>query len=209
MKRQAKRSLGVLKTTAIGGVFFLLPLAVILFLIGQLLHGVWTVARAIEGYLPLQNFGGYLLLSLLAIGLVLLGCFVAGVLARRQFAKRFNESIEKRITAFFPQYTIIKQRLTGNLAAGTTENSLRPVIVRLAEHRRIGFEVDRVPTRGDAEEQVTVYLPRSPDPWSGDVILVNADQIEPLSSTAAETLAALERIGQGTHQLFGGPVAPP
>lgn len=208
MKRKAKQSLGVLKTTAIGGIFFLLPLAVILFLIGQLLHGVWTVAQALEGYFPVRNFWGYLLLFLLAVGLVLLGCFAAGLLARRQFAMRFNESVEKRIMAFFPQYTVIKQRLTGNLAEGGREDSLRPVLVRLAEHWRIGFEVDRIPARGDARGWVTVYLPSSPDPWSGEVILVRADQTEPLSSDMAETLAAFERIGRGTHQLFGSPPAP-
>lgn len=203
MKRKARQSLGVLKTTAIGGIFFLLPLAVILFLIGQLLHAVWTVARALEGYFPRPNFWGYLLLFLVAVGLVLLGCFTAGLLARRQFAMRFNESVEKRILAIFPRYTIIKQRLTGSLEEVGRVDSLRPVVVRLAEHWRIGFEVDRLPARGDAQERVAVYLPTSPDPWSGNVILVRAEQVEPLPSKMAETLAAFEQIGRGTQQLFG------
>ncbi|TVP98436.1 MAG: DUF502 domain-containing protein [Planctomycetaceae bacterium] len=221
MNRSTTDSFGFLKTTAIGGLFFLLPLAVVLFLVGQVARAVWVVARELADYLPALAFWGYPLLLLIALGLIVLGCFVSGIIARRQFGQRLSQTVETYVASIFPQYTILKQRLSGNLGPNSATGSFRPVVVRLPGHTRLGFEIERYGDHADAagvvRESVTVYLPGSPDPWMGQVIIVPAHSVEPLASPFGETTATMEHLGRGLQTLIerhrvsqlesGGPVA--
>ena len=206
MNRSTTDSFGFLKTTAIGGLFFLLPLAVVLFLVGQVARAVWVVARELADYLPSLAYWGYPLVLLIALGLIVLGCFVSGIIARRQFGQRLSQTVETYVASVFPQYTIIKQRLSGNLGPSSATGSLRPIVVRLPGHTRLGFEIERHGDHADAagvvRESVTVYLPGSPDPWSGQVIIVPAHSVESLASPFGETTATMEHLGRGLQTLI-------
>lgn len=191
--------LGPLKTTAIGGIFFLLPVAVIGALVGQIAKVVWTVAVQVNGFLPTQTWLGYLLVIGLSVALLLLACFSAGFLARRQLAKRFNESLEKYVLMLFPRYTIIKEQLTGNIGGNEHRNSLQPVIVQFPGYQRVGLEVERGQTPESAE-QVTVFFPGSPDPWSGTLLVVPQRRVRHLSRSFSDTVASFEQLGRGLLQ---------
>ena len=76
------RSLKPLTTTLIGGVVFLLPLLVVIYVLG---HGLALAARAaapLVALLPQKDIGGITLASVVALALLLLLCFGAGLLAR-------------------------------------------------------------------------------------------------------------------------------
>ncbi len=79
-----------LKTTAIGGLLFLLPLIVIGALIGQVVPIVLSIAEVLGEYIPLKTAGGIGLLILLAVVVVLLLCFAAGLLARWSLSPVWN-----------------------------------------------------------------------------------------------------------------------
>ena len=65
-----KNFLGVVKTTAIGGLFFLLPMIVIGVLIGKIVQVLIATARIVDSYLPFHS--AYAYAALLAIGFVAL-----------------------------------------------------------------------------------------------------------------------------------------
>ncbi|MCH7728293.1 MAG: hypothetical protein IH991_17710 [Planctomycetes bacterium] len=100
-----------LKTTAIGGLLFLLPLIVIGALIGQVVPIVVTVADALGKIIPGETPGGIALIILLAIAIVLLLCFGAGLLARRSLGRRISQGFEKKLMLLFPRYSIFKDQL--------------------------------------------------------------------------------------------------
>lgn len=219
--------LGPLKTTAIGGIFFLLPLIVVGALVGQVVKIVWTVAVQVAGVLPAHSWTGYLLVVALSVGLLVLGCFLAGFLARRRLARRFNESLEKYVLMLVPRYAIIKEQLTGNIGGNQYRNTLIPVLVQFPGYQRVGFEVERgegacaeservgterVGTeRGEseraaapvsAEAWVTVYLPGAPDPWTGVTVVVSHRRVRRLDSPFGDTVTSFEQVGRGTLRLL-------
>lgn len=194
---QVKRSFGFLRTTAIGGVFFLLPLVVIAFLLGQVVQVVWVVAKELNSYLPTQTPLGYASLFLAAIALIVLACFACGIIARRSIANKFTGVIEKYLLMLFPRYAIFKEQLSGNIGGEVFKNSLRPVLISLDDYQRIAFEVERT-----ADNRVVTYLPGSPDPWSGTVILIAAERVQQLNIDFGETLGAFEKLGSDTRRLL-------
>ncbi|MDH5775620.1 MAG: hypothetical protein OEZ57_11975, partial [Nitrospirota bacterium] len=56
-----------MKTTMIGGVFFLIPIAVVLVVVGKLVHVMREVARSLDPLLPVDTHLGALALNLLAM----------------------------------------------------------------------------------------------------------------------------------------------
>ena len=82
MSQHVKKSFGFLKTTAIGGLIFLLPLIVIGALVGQIVPIVLSIATFLSDYIPVKTPAGIAMLIGLALGIVLLLCFAAGLVAR-------------------------------------------------------------------------------------------------------------------------------
>lgn len=206
MNARVKHSFGFLKTTAIGGVFFLLPVVVVGVLLGQLARVVWAVSAAVVEHLPEQLPLAYTTIVAIALALIVLLCFAAGVVARRRMAKRFSESIEKYVLMMFPRYAILKEQLTGNIGGDVLRNELQSVLVRMPGHTRLGFEVERCSDEPDAagvvRGSVTVFLPGSPDPWSGQVVILQAHNVERIASPFGETVATFEQLGRGSQRLL-------
>ncbi len=188
-----RKTLGVWKTTILGGVFFLLPFAVVVFLVGQLAAIVAPVAVEINNQLPKEwhTFGVFSSATALAILLLFAMCYLAGLAARRSFANRFSSKIEKTITLLFPRYAILKDQIASNVGGEGPGPQMKPVLVRLDDVMRIGFETAR-----DAEGRVTVYLPGSPDPWQGHVALFAAERVEPLGADFAAAVTMCETLGR-------------
>ena len=200
MKDRVAHSFGVLKTTAIGGIFFLFPLVVVGALIGQMLQLVWIVARSIHEYLPIKTALGYSLLVILTVLVLLLLCFAAGMAARRSFGKRFTESIEKYLLMLFPRYAIFKEQLTGNIGGEVLRNQLLPVLVLVPEGQRLCMEVERQVVEGT--EWVTVFSPGSPDPWSGSIAIVESRRVKRIDVPFTEAIATVEQLGRGSIRLL-------
>ena len=186
-----------LKTTAIGGLLFLLPLIIIGALIGQVVPIVMSVAELLSEYIPVKTAGGISLLVLLAIVIVLLLCFAAGLLARWSLGKRLSETFERYLLLFFPRYAIIKDQMADSIGGRVTKPRMKPVHVKFEESLRIGFEIER-----NEEGLVTVYLPGSPDPWMGTVVLLNADRVERAKLEFGEAVAIFEQLGHGSAAIF-------
>ncbi|MEM6365437.1 MAG: DUF502 domain-containing protein [Planctomycetota bacterium] len=208
------RHISFLRATAIGGIFFLLPLIVICVLIGQVASVVYSAAVAIQpnipAWLPINEPTGIALIVAIVVLLIVLACFTAGILASRSIAKQFIRWVEKYLLMLFPRYAIFKEQLSGNIGGDIAKNALKPVTVRMHDHVRIAFEVQRATEAEvgdvavDHETTVTLFIPGSPDPWSGQVIQVNADQVTPLETTVPDVLGAYEKLGVDSQRLLCG-----
>lgn len=199
IRKHVSRTYSFLRTTGIGGIFFLLPLVVVGALLGQVIQVVWVAAGAIDGLIPVDSPWGYSLLFLGGLGLIVLACFGAGLIARRAIGKRFLGFIEKYLLMLFPRYSIFKEQLSGNIGGHEFQNSMTPVYVDCMGIERIAMEIER-----DDQGRVVVFLPGSPDPWTGTVIVLKEEQVQPLPVDFASAMATFEQLGRTTLSLTSG-----
>jgi uncharacterized membrane protein len=191
--------LGFLKTTAIGGLLALLPLIIIGALVGKAAPIVISVRDVLKGIFQWETPAGAALLLLLAVGIILLLCFAAGLLARRSFGKWMTKHFEKTLMLLFPRYLVIKNQMADTIGGDENQPRMKPVLVRFDDSSQIGFEMERT-----SEGQVTVYLPGSPDPWAGSVVFFNADQVEALDVEFGKAVATFEKLGRDSSTLLKG-----
>ncbi|TWT86451.1 DUF502 domain-containing protein [Neorhodopirellula pilleata] len=209
MKDHVLGQLSFLRATAIGGIFFLLPLVVLLFFLGQIAQVIFAVAVQIQPlaqqYLGINHVTGYAMIFAIAVLLIVLACFIAGILASRSVARQFTGWVEKYLLMMFPRYAIFKEQLSGNIGGDIAKNRLKPVKVRLDGYSRLAFEVERANDLNEPDiELVTLYLPGSPDPWSGTVIYTTADRVEMIGSPFPDVLGAFEKLGSDTQAILRG-----
>ena len=190
------RSLKPFTTTLIGGVVFLLPLIVVLYVLGQGLALAAQAVHPLVALLPVQDVGGIALASVAALALVLLLCFGAGLLARAAVGRAFAERFENRLQTLYPRYSVIKAMSQG-LHGALGRRVLKPVMVSFDDHQLIAFDMERLD-----DGRAVLYLPGAPDAWSGSVALVAAERLQPLDIDAAELAKALQGLGLGMAALL-------
>jgi uncharacterized membrane protein len=138
------------------------------------------------------------LAGLLAV-LILLGlCFGAGLLARAAIGRTLSQNFEDRLQAIYPRYTVIKGMAHG-MAGVNTDDGLKSVLVTFDDHQLLALEVERL---GDG--RVVIFAPGSPDPWSGNVLLVAPERVQPLAASVADLNHALKGIGHHCAPLLEG-----
>lgn len=198
MKEKIGRSIGFVKATALGGVLFLLPLAVVLGLLGYVYGFVVVIYEPLLAWLPVRTAAGIAMLFAIVVIALLFVCFAAGLMAHRAIGRKMANLIEKYLTTFFPKYAIYKDLLAGNIGGTFDVPTLKPVLVTTPDCRRIAFESDRL-----ADNSVVVFFPGSPDTWIGSVGIVTADKVEPLNIPFNDTVGILEQLGRNSQKVLG------
>ncbi|MGI9308583.1 MAG: DUF502 domain-containing protein [Gammaproteobacteria bacterium] len=184
-----------LKTTLIGGALFLVPLVAITVVAVKAYGFMLKIADPIANIIPIDYFGGIALANLLAVGAVVLLCFLAGLLAKTPKAKAFADKAENTIMKRIPGYTFFKG-FTSALDPGATED-LKPVIVSLHKFYRLGLAVENI-----GDDKVAVYFPGSPNAWSGIVLVVPIEQTKPIDIPIMSVIEHAEQLGRGTNELL-------
>ena len=184
------------RTTLIGGLLFLVPFGLVAGVVIQLFHWIREIAAPFGAWIPLDDIGGVAIASVLAAIVMVLICYVAGRIATGRRAHALRQSLEEKLILLFPRYGFMRAMAEG-LEGDTVARSLQPVLVRLDDMTQPAFEIER---RGDV---VVVFLPGSPDPWSGAVAVVDAVRVVPISSDLKTVLGSLRAAGKGFSQLVG------
>jgi len=188
-------------TTLIGGLVFLLPLIVVLTVLGQGLALMAGVAQPLAAMFPYRKIGGVALASLVAVLLLLLLCYGAGLLARAALGRTLSASFEDRLQALYPRYTIIKG-MTQALGVDGVKSGLKTVLISFDDHQVLAIEVERL-----ADGRVVVFLPGAPDPWSGSVVMVSQERVASVPVEIGALHRSLKSIGRGSAALLNAALA--
>ncbi len=187
---------GFIKATLVGGLLFLLPLVVVVVIIGKAFQISMMVAKPLGALIPIDSVGGVALVNILAALVILVLCYLAGLLARVSGVKRKVAGLEELLVAAIPGYAFAKTMVSGVVKAEDEVGKMTPVLVRLDDYKQIAFEVERTPGGN-----VVIFLPGAPNPWSGSVAYVSEDRVETLDMTPQAAIKNLRVLGRGSSSI--------
>ncbi len=192
-----KPRVNFVKTTLIGGLLFLVPVAFLVFILGKALGFMMVVAKPMAGWLPIDTLGGVAVANLIALAALILVCFIAGLLARNAMASDAVRRLEERVLMKIPGYAVIRGLKSG--LDESAETHMKPVIADLGFCQRIGFEMQKL-----ADGRSVLYLPGCPNTWSGITMIMAAEQISYLDVPFKDIIDLSEGYGFGTAELLDG-----
>ena len=90
----------------------------------------------------------------------------------------------------------------GDEAAGEgATHKYQSVLVRFDDASQLGFLVERM-ENGHA----AVFIPGSPSPWTGSVVILNEDRITFSDEATNKSVKVLQKLGAGAGELFKGKI---
>jgi uncharacterized membrane protein len=190
--------LKLIRTTMIGGLVFLFPIAIFVAVIGKGLEITAALSGPVARALPVDMVGGVALAHVLAILLLLLICFLAGLLARAALARRVVGALEANVLARVPAYALLKTKTQSMLSPEDIEG-MAAVAVRFDDAWQIAFQIERIDGG-----MVALFLPGSPDAWAGAICIVEEERVTPLDLPVAAVARIARQLGKGANEALRG-----
>jgi uncharacterized membrane protein len=188
------------KTTIIGGASFLLPVAIIIFILSYALRLVKRIAEPISRSLHLDHLvgAGIGTVTVLSVAALILVSFAAGIIARTAAGRRITRWSENSLLGRLPHYQVIKSMAEG-LAHIEHTSGLKPALINIEGGWQIGYLIEQL-----NKNWVVVFLPQAPSPMSGNVMYMPADRVRPLDVTMVQAMSIVKAIGVGSSAALRG-----
>jgi uncharacterized membrane protein len=189
-----KAFLGFVKTTLVGGVLFLLPLLVTLFILKKAVGALGKILRPVAEGIPVEAVAGIHVREILAALLLVAIGFVAGLIAKTTFGKAIRQRLEQLILRKMPGYTLLKSAAAGATGDGA---EVQVALARFDDNTVLGFIVEP-PSNGI----VTVFVPSAPTPAAGTVFYLPEDRVQKLDVKVTDASNVIMRLGVGSKELL-------
>ncbi len=187
-----------LRTTLVGGILFLVPLVVLVILLEKALALAHKFVQPLAEHLPVHSVIGLKTPMFLAIGVIVLFCFLAGFIARTSLAKKVVGGLEAGVLSNLPGYEFFKR--AGESMLGVEREGAYPaVLVRLGDAWQFGFQIEVLEAG-----KVAVFVPGAPSAHSGQIYVLTADRVSPVGVPPARILKCLSRLGVGSSAVLRG-----
>jgi uncharacterized membrane protein len=187
---------GFIKTTVLGGLLFLIPIVFIGVIISKALEVTNKLSAPLSSLLPINSIGGFAVAQFLALVILVLISFLAGLAARTALAGKFVRILETNVLEKMPAYTLLKSKAESVLHPEDM-GGMCAVLARFDDSWQLAFEIERI-----EGGKVMVFLPGAPDPWSGSVCVMTEDRITPLDLTVKSAADIMKRLGKGSNTVL-------
>lgn len=196
-----KRTVNFVKTTAIGGLLVILPVAIIVFVTGELLFTLYSASLSILGSEHTPELVQEHPLLVIASGLgTLVGiCFMTGLFVQTQLGKYLKQWFKEKVVNRIPVIRAI-QRI-GERFAGIEGEDFAPVEVEAHGEGVgiLGVLVEKLP-----DGRCAVFVPASPVTTVGNVLIVAPEKVRYLEAGISDAIAAISQWGVDSARLYAG-----
>jgi len=188
-----------LKTTIVGGVLFLLPVALVLMVLKHAFELAAKAVRPVSNSLHFEHtVAGIGTATVLTVLLLVIVSFAAGMVARTQAGRRISGWFERSFLGGLPQYQLLKSMGEG-LAQIEDSGDLKAVLVSINGGWQIGYWLETL-----ENGWVAVFVPQAPSPMSGSVLYLPASHIRPLNVPMMHARSVVKSIGIGSGEMLRG-----
>jgi uncharacterized membrane protein len=185
------------KTTLIGGLIVVLPIAIFAALVHWLVGLVTGMLQPLVEQLTAQAAQIPPALAYVIVAAAILAlCFAIGVAVRTSIGRWFHETIEGRILKRIPGYTLIREtviQFVGNKKSPFSSVAL--VRINAADAYMTAFITD------EHEDRYTVFVPTGPNPTSGNIYHLPKDFVHPVDVAVEDAMRSIISCGAGSKAL--------
>ena len=186
-----KQTLEFVKTTVVGGLVVILPLAAAMLLTIKMLGAVQSAVDPVATALPYGVIVGRLVAALI----ILAGCFVTGLVVRTRVGRRANVWLEQRVLERLPAYGLLRN--LGKQVAGEGDGAnMAPALAEIEDALVPAFVVEEL-----ADGRLTVFVPAIPTPTVGAVYILPPERVHRIDVPLTTLVQCVTRWGAGAQEL--------
>jgi len=183
-----------IKSTLLGGILFLLPSVLLIIVLTKAYSILAKLSEPLSEILP-ESASGFNYSILLTIVLLVVICFLSGLLFRSAWVKKRISKLENTVLVNIPGYNLIKS-ITADTVGAKSDEHLLPIAIRDGDTWNIGFLVEA----GDKVSMV--FIPDAPKYDAGEMRVVASENVQKLNISSKDFLKAIKTFGKGLiHQM--------
>lgn len=192
-----KRLAAFLKATTLGGLFVLLPVAVVVGIVVRTVIGVREAAQSIMAKLAGHDSEVAQFPMIFAVLIVIAASFLLGLAMISRRGKTMGTWVERTLLYRVPGYAAARA-ITRGFANVEHDGAVKPGILSLQDGGEcFVFIIEELP-----EDRLVVFIPGSPSAISGNVQMVPKAQVRRLNVRLTEVAAVLQQWGVGSAKLL-------
>ena len=179
------------KMILVGGLLVVLPLWVSLLLLFKAVKGALAVLKPIVKLVP-QRFVHD---DVVALCLLVLICFVVGLVVRTELGKRIGDWLEQHLLGRLPGFSIIRGMI-GQFAGEKDAQSFQPALVEIEEALVPAFIIEK-----HTDGQFTVFVSSSPTPMAGAIYILQPERVHPVNVPLRKAMVCVTKWGAGAAEM--------
>ena len=180
-----------LKVTLVGGLLIVLPLWVSLLLLLKAINGALKLLLPIAKLLPQTIVHE----KVVALGLLLLICFVVGLITRTRSGQRAVHWITENILRRIPGFALIRG-VTRQFTGDKAEDLFQPALVEIEEALVPAFIIEK-----HSDGQFTVFVSSSPTPMAGAIYILQPERVHPVDVPLHKAMSCVTKWGTGAAEM--------
>ncbi len=186
------------KSTVLGGVLVVLPLAIFFFALTWIFGLVRTAISPLTNIVmqksPLQG----IVADILVVALLIAVCFSVGVIVRTKLGKWLYLLLESNVFLKVPGYSLIKETVSQFLGNKKSPFSSVALVQIFGNETLVsGFITDE-----HKDGTRTVFVPTGPNPTSGNIYHLPKDLVHPVDVSVEDTMRSIISCGAGSSTLI-------
>jgi uncharacterized membrane protein len=191
------------KTSLIGGIVVILPVAITIFLFTWIFNLVTGMIQPLTNYvMKIMNISKYeeILADIMVISTIVLACFILGAFVRTRLGNYIHRVIEEKILKVAPGYTLIKETVMQFLGGKKAPFSSVAIVQLFGPGTDTYVSAFITDTHPDGS--YTVFIPTGPNPTSGNICHVKGEYVFPVDVPVEDTMRSIISCGAGSTPLI-------
>ncbi len=190
------------KSTIVGGLLVVLPLALFAFVLAWvfgLVHGaINPLAKIVTNGVSLPGTWAPILADILVIAVLICVCFLVGAVVRTRLGKWVYLLVETNLLVKTPGYSLIKETVHQFLGKKQSPFSS----VALAQIFGNDTLVSAFITDTHEDGSCTVFVPTGPNPTSGCIYHLKSEYVHRVDASVEDTMRSIISCGAGSSALI-------
>ncbi len=190
-----------LKTSLLGGVVVILPVAILASVtiwVFRLITGlIEPLTRILIKDSQLNEYAA----EFIVIVLIISACFFVGVLVRTRLGGFFYRLIENRILKLAPGYSMIKDTVLQIFGSRKDSPFSSVALAQVFGNETL---VTAFITDTHADGSYTLFVPTGPNPTSGLIYHVEGKYVHPINIPVQDAMRSIISCGAGSAKLMRG-----
>ncbi|QLE00692.1 hypothetical protein HX109_03610 [Galbibacter sp. BG1] len=175
----------------LGGIFFLIPLLLIILLITHALQLLLPIGRKIVELLHIHSLFGAATVTIVTILIIVLVCYLSGFLVQKGLVNDWGQKVEDKLFLFFPSLQILKYRLLGDkLSQNNDSDNWKAILLKEDVYYRIAFIIS------EEKDVLNIFIPDAPRMDAGEIRHFKMKDCEYVTISMKDAMNSLNSFGR-------------
>lgn len=189
-----KRIISFLKTSVLGGLTVVLPLAILASAFKWMYGFITNIIQPFTNIVLAKSAINETIADAIVVGIIVMICFTLGILIKTSLGKFFYNLLDKGILLRIPGYSLVKEtvlQFIGNKKS--LFSSVALVNIFCNDTMVTAFVTDEHP-----DGSKSVFVPTGPNPTSGNIYHVKGEYVHPVDIPVEDAMRTIIGCGIGS-----------